>query len=97
MRGQRHLYQNAVDGRIGVGLGDRLLQLLLRRIFRQTQGFRIDPKPVTGLFLIADIQLAGGVLPDQNHFQPGLVSLLEHLIHAFLQLRLHLRGQHFSI
>jgi hypothetical protein len=72
--GQRHLHQDAVDGRVGVQRGDTRQQ----RFFAQ-RGFvllqhRVQAVLGAGLDLVAHVDGAGRVFAHQDDGQPGLAA-----------------------
>ena len=59
---QRQLHQDAVDRRVGVEAGDQVEELLLRRLRRQLVQPAGHADALAGLALVADVDLAGGVV-----------------------------------
>ena len=78
VRGQGQLHQNAVDGRIGVQGAYLTLQRLLGGILRHADGHGMHARLFAADALVAHINLAGRVVPHQNHRQArGHTPLLQ--------------------
>ncbi|MNT20967.1 hypothetical protein D3C72_1562890 [compost metagenome] len=72
---QRHLHEDAMDGRIGIQAGDACQQVRfgqVRFIFFQ---HRVETHVSARLDLVADVHLAGRVFADEDHGQAGLGAL----------------------
>ena len=67
--GQRQLNQDAVDASVGVELGNLCQKLLLRRFGRHSKFERTDARIRASLDFVAHINLAGGIVADENHGQ----------------------------
>ena len=74
--GQGQLHQDAVDRPVGIQFGDETEQVCLRRV---------DVQPVLETFhaagdrlfrLVADIDLAGGILADQHDREAGRQAVI---------------------
>ena len=70
--GQRQLEEDAVDRRIGVDLPDRLRQLGLGAAGGKEEIARGDADVVGRALLVADVDLGGGVLADEDDGERGL-------------------------
>jgi hypothetical protein len=70
--GQRQLHQDAVDARVGVQLIDQRQQLVLGRRFGQAMGVRSHAGANRRFALVAHIELAGGILADDDDRQARL-------------------------
>ena len=66
---QGQLQQDAVDRRVGVEAPDQGQHLLGRGVRRQMAAMAADADAATGLFLVGDIDAAGGIVPDPQHRQ----------------------------
>jgi hypothetical protein len=74
-RGQRQLDENAMHGRIRVELVDQRVEFAFRRRCRHAVFERDDPGLAALGDLAADIDLAGGIVTDQHHGEPGGVPV----------------------
>ena len=79
---QRQLHQNTVDTVITVELLDKRDQLFLACASIEPVFDGFHPGGFSGLDLVADIDLAGRILTDQNNRQPGLRMALRHEIRS---------------
>src|SRR5690606_27273264 len=61
----------AVEGRVGVDAVDQREELVLRRGLGEDVGDGVHPRLLAGLPLHPDVDVAGRVVPDQDHRQPG--------------------------
>ena len=96
--GQRQLDKDAVDRRVGSQGGQPVQQLGLGGGFGQAADPALDAAGRAVAFLAADIHLAGGVLPHQQHGQAGgrFAPLLQGADRRG-GLLLDLGGQNFSV
>ena len=75
MFGQRQLNQNAVNAVIRVEFGNLGEKFLLRRFGRHSKFERTDARIRASLDFVAHINLAGGIVADENHGQRGANAL----------------------
>ena len=82
--GEGELDQDAVHRGVGVELGDLVQQGLLGGLGGETGLEALEPAQSAVLFLVADIDLGGGIIAHQNDRQPRLAGeeggLLRHLL-----------------
>jgi hypothetical protein len=71
---QRHLHQDAVDGRVGVQGGDAVQQGRFRQVGLVFFQHRVEADVAAGLDLVAHVDVAGRVFADQDHGQAGLLA-----------------------
>ena len=76
---QRQLHQDAVDGRIGIERIDTAHQLILGGRHRQFDQLRTDTHELAGGHFVADVDLGGRIIADQDDGQarPHPVLLLQ--------------------
>ena len=63
---QRQLHEDPVDGVVGVQLGDEREQVVLAGLGRQMMVVRLDPGLAGRLVLLADVDLGGRVVADED-------------------------------
>ncbi|KAF1858236.1 hypothetical protein Lal_00014736 [Lupinus albus] len=71
---QRHLDEDAVDGRIRVQRGDTVEQRLFREVGLVFFQHRVEAHVAARLDLVAHVDVAGGIVADDDHGQAGLVA-----------------------
>ena len=71
---QRHLHEDAVDGRVRVQRGDAVQQRLLGEIGFVLFQHRVEAHVAARLDLVAHVDVAGRVVADDDHGQAGLVA-----------------------
>ena len=97
MARQGQLDQYAVDGRVRIGLANRCFQRFLGGIGRHAQRARANAQTRAGLFLVADIGLAGGIIAHQNDRKTGRIALLRQRLHALFQFFLQFGSHHLAV
>ena len=75
MTGQRQLYQNAVDVRVGIQVRDKGQQVRLRGRIRKTVGVGPHAGALGRFTLVPDIDLAGRIVSDDDDGQAGLEAM----------------------
>jgi hypothetical protein len=73
--GQRQLHQDAVDGRVGIQLGDLVEHHLLVDITVVNDLFGMHADGQAAIDLVLHVNLGSRVFADQNDHQAGLVAL----------------------
>ena len=96
--GQRQLYEYAVNAVVGVQLVDQRQDIVLGSVLVERMLHRVKATAFRALFLVADIDLAGRVLTDDDNGEPGLeLVLLEEIGRFGRNLFGHLGGFYFAI
>lgn len=66
---KRKLDEDAVNGVVGVELGDLVEEFLLRSVGRHPDGGVLDPYDITGLGLVLHVGLAAWIVSDKDNDQ----------------------------
>ena len=85
MLGQRQLHQDAVDGRIGVQLGDLVEYDLLVDVLLIDDLLGVHADGQAAIDLVLHVDLRGRVFANQNDHQTGLVPFGRQGFHAGLE------------
>jgi hypothetical protein len=87
MVGERKLDEQTVDPVVGVDLGDRRQQILLRRVGGQLEVTRIHPGLRRGLLLQVDVDVRRGVVANQHGGEADVAELGDRSGHLLAHLR----------